>query len=123
MTSLMGGAADTRWTYQSLLLPIRLHQSGCPKDRLFTFVRDGLESAVAQAKAAAGDKDVGVIGANLVQQCIKAGLLDEIHLDMVPVVLGGGVGLFDHLGTGPIELERTRVIEGAGVTHLTFRVV
>ena len=65
----------------------------------------------------------GVIGANLVQQCIKAGLLDEIHLDMVPVVLGGGVGLFDHLSSGPIELERTRVIEGAGVTHLTFRVV
>src|SRR6187455_2467118 len=50
---------------------------------------------------------------------IKVGLLDEIHLDMVPVVLGGGVGLFDHLGTGPIELESTRVIEGAGVTHLT----
>jgi dihydrofolate reductase len=89
----------------------------------FTFVSDGLESAVAQAKAAAGDKDVGVIGANLVQQCIKAGLLDEIHLDMVPVVLGGGVGLFDHLGTGPIELESTQVIEGAGITHLTFRVV
>ena len=89
----------------------------------FTFVTDGLESAVAQAKAVAGDNDIGVIGANLVQQCIKAGLLDEIHLDMVPVVLGGGVGLFDHLGTGPIELESTRVIEGAGVTHLTFRVV
>src|SRR3954465_15440484 len=89
----------------------------------FTFVRDGLESAVSQAKAAAGDKDVGVIGANLVQQCIKAGRLDEIHLDLVPVVLGGGVGLFDHLSSGPIELERTRVIEGAGVTPLTFRVV
>ena len=89
----------------------------------FTFVTDGLESAVAQAKAVAGDKDVGVIGANLVQQCIRSGLLDEIHLDLVPVVLGGGVGLFDHLRSGPIELERTRVIEGAGVTHLTFRVV
>jgi dihydrofolate reductase len=63
----------------------------------FTFVRDGLESAVEQAKAAAGDKDVVVIGANLVQQCLRAGLLDEIQLDMVPVVLGGGVGLFDHL--------------------------
>jgi dihydrofolate reductase len=83
----------------------------------FTFVSDGLESAVAQAKAAAGDKDVGVIGANLVQQCIRGGLLDEMHLDMVPVVLGGGVELFDHLGTGPIQLESTRVIEGAGVTH------
>ena len=86
------------------------------------FVRDGLESAVGQAKAAAGDKDVGVIGANLVQQCIRAGLLDEIHLDLVPVLLGDGVRLFEQ-GTEPIDLESTRVIEGAGVTHLTFRVV
>ena len=89
----------------------------------FTFVRDGLESAIEQAKAVAGDKDVGVIGASLVQQCIRAGLLDEIHIDLVPVLLGGGVSLFDHLNAGPIDLERTRVIEGAGVTHLTFRVL
>jgi dihydrofolate reductase len=89
----------------------------------FTFVADGLESAVEQAKAVAGEKDVGVIGASLVQQCIRAGLLDEVHLDLVPVLLGGGVRLFDHLGAGPIELESTRVVEGAGVTHLTFRVV
>jgi dihydrofolate reductase len=88
----------------------------------FTFVTDGLESGVEQAKAVAGDKDVGVVGASLVQQCIKAGLLDEIHVDLAPVLLGGGVRLFDHLGTEPIELESTRVIEGAGVTHLTFRV-
>jgi dihydrofolate reductase len=89
----------------------------------FTFVTDGLESAVEQARAVAGDKDVGVIGASLVQQCIRAGLLDEIHIDLVPVLLGDGIRLFDHLGTEPIELESTRVIEGAGVTHLTFRVV
>jgi dihydrofolate reductase len=89
----------------------------------FTFVTDGLESALEQAKAVAGDKDVGVIGASLVQQCIRAGLLDEIHVDLVPVLLGDGVRLFDHPGTGSIELESTRVIEGAGVTHLTFRVV
>jgi dihydrofolate reductase len=89
----------------------------------FTFVTDGLESALEQAKAVAGDKDVGVIGASLVQQCIRAGLLDEIHFDLVPVLLGEGVRLFDHLGTEPIELESTRVIEEAGVTHLTFRVV
>jgi dihydrofolate reductase len=89
----------------------------------FTFVTDGLESAVEQARAVAGEKDVGVIGANLVQQCIRAGLLDEIHIDLVPVLLGDGVRLLDHRGAGPIELERTRVIEGAGVTHLTFRVV
>jgi dihydrofolate reductase len=89
----------------------------------FTFVTDGPESAVEQARAVAGDKDVGVIGASLVQQCIRAGLLDEIHIDLVPVLLGDGIRLFDHLGTEPIELESTRVIEGAGVTHLTFRVV
>ena len=57
------------------------------------------------------------------QQCFKAGLLDEINIDLVPVLLGGGVRLFDHLGTEPIELERTRVVEAPGVTHLTFRVV
>jgi dihydrofolate reductase len=89
----------------------------------FTFVTDGLESAVEQAKAVAGEKDVAVSAASIVQQCIRAGLLDEIHIDLVPVLLGGGVRLFDHLGTGPIELESTRVVEGAGVTHLTFRVV
>jgi dihydrofolate reductase len=88
----------------------------------FTFVRDGLESAVAQAKAVAADKDIGVIGANLVQQCIRSKLLDEIHLDLVPVLLGDGVRLFEQ-SAEPIELELTRVIEGAGVTHLTFRVV
>ena len=89
----------------------------------FAFVTDGLESALEQAKAVAGDKDVGLVGASIVQQCIRAGLLDEIHVDLVPVLLGDGVQLFDHLGTEPIELESTRVIEGAGVTHLTFRVV
>jgi dihydrofolate reductase len=89
----------------------------------FTFVTDGIESALEQAIAIAGDKDVGVVGASLVQQCIRAGVLDEIHIDLVPVLLGDGVRLFDYLGTEPIELETSRVIEGAGVTHLTFRVV
>ena len=89
----------------------------------FTFVTDGLQSALAQAKAIAGDKDVGVVGASLVQQYIRAGVLDEIHFDLVPVLLGDGVRLLDHLSPEPIELESTRVIEGAGVTHLTFRVV
>jgi dihydrofolate reductase len=78
---------------------------------------------VEQARAVAGEKDVGVIGASLVQQCIRSGLLDEVHFDLVPALLGDGVRLLDHLGTEPIELESTRVIEGAGVTYLTFRVV
>jgi dihydrofolate reductase len=90
---------------------------------LFTFVTDGVESAVEKAKQAAGDKDVVVSTATLLQQCLKAGLLDEIHLDLVPVLLGAGVRLFAHLGAAPIELERTRVVEALGVTHLRFRVV
>ena len=61
--------------------------------------------------------------ASIAQQCIRAGLLDEIHIDLVPVLLGNGFRLFEHLGPEPIELESTQVIEGAGVTHLTFRVV
>lgn len=89
----------------------------------FTFVTDGVESAIEQAKAVAGDKNVGVGAASIAQQAIKAGLLDEIHIDLVPVLLGGGVRLFEHLGTGRIDLKRTRVIEAPGVTHLTFRVV
>ena len=88
----------------------------------FTFVTDGVESAVEQAKAVAGDKDVAVGAASIAQQCIRAGLLDEVHIDLVPVLLGSGVRLFDHL-EGQVELERTRVVEAPGVTHMTFRVV
>jgi dihydrofolate reductase len=86
-------------------------------------VTDGIESAIQQAKQAAGDKNVMVGTATTLQQCLKAGLLDEIHIDVVPVLLGAGVRLFDQLGAEPIELERIRVIEAPGVTHLGFRVV
>jgi hypothetical protein len=57
------------------------------------------------------------------QQCLNAGLLTAIHFDLVPVLLGDGIRLFDHLGTAPVELENTRVIQAPGVTHLQFRVV
>jgi dihydrofolate reductase len=89
----------------------------------FIFVTDGIESAIRQAKQAAGDKHVAVATASTMQQCLNAGLLDEIHINLVPVLLGGGVRLFDHLGSAPVELERTKVVEAPGVTHLTFRVV
>jgi dihydrofolate reductase len=89
----------------------------------FTFVTDGIESAVARAKAAAGDKKVAVMGANIAQQCIRAGLLDELEIHLVPILFGEGIPLFEHFDTGQIELERTRVLESAGVTHLRFRVV
>jgi dihydrofolate reductase len=89
----------------------------------FTFVTDGIESAIRQAKAAAGKKNVYVLGgANVAQQCLRAGLLDEIQIHLVPTLLGDGIRLFDHLGAEPIELEPMRVIEAPGVTHLWFRV-
>jgi dihydrofolate reductase len=69
------------------------------------------------------DKNVAVATASITQQCIKAGLLDEIHIDLVPVLLGAGIRLFDHLAASPIELESTKVIEAPGVTHLGFRIV
>ena len=89
----------------------------------FTFVTDGVESAVERATEAAGDKGVGVGGANVAQQCIKAGLVDEIGVDLVPILLGEGIRFFDNLEDAQIELERTRVVEAPGVTHLRFRVV
>jgi dihydrofolate reductase len=90
----------------------------------YTFVSDGIESAVAQARADAGDKDVGIWGgANVFQQYLDAGLIDEIQIHLVPVVLGAGVRLFEGLHTGRIELERTDVIETPAATHLRFTVV
>jgi dihydrofolate reductase len=89
----------------------------------FTFVTEGVESAVRQAKHAAGDKDVLIMSASIMQQCLIAGLLDEIQIDLAPVLLGAGVRLFEHLGVEPFDLEITRVVEAPGVTHLRYRVV
>lgn len=88
----------------------------------FIFVTDGVESAIHQAKRAAGDKDVVLCTASILQQGLKAGLVDEIHVDIAPLLLGKGVRLFDNLGAGPIELENVRVVAAPGVTHLGFRV-
>jgi dihydrofolate reductase len=76
----------------------------------FPFVTDGVESAIEEAKAAAGDKDVGLGGANVAQQAMRAGPVDQIGIDLVPILLGEGIRFFNHLGAGSIELERTRVI-------------
>jgi dihydrofolate reductase len=88
-----------------------------------TFVLDGIESAVAQATEAANGKDVSVMGSAPVQECVRAGLLDEIHIHLIPVLLGGGVRLFDHLGTEPTQLECIGVVDAPGVTHLSYRVL
>jgi dihydrofolate reductase len=89
----------------------------------FVFVTDGIESAIEQAKALAGDKVVGVNGGTIARQCLDAGLLDEIWIDLVPVLLGGGTAFFDELQVAPVELEGpVSVVEGTGVTHLRYRV-
>jgi dihydrofolate reductase len=89
----------------------------------FTFVTDGVENAINKARAIAGNKSIGVGGADITRQCIKLGLLDELGIDLVPVLLGSGVRLFERLGIEPIELETTKVVEAPGVTHLSFRLV
>lgn len=87
-----------------------------------TFVSDGLESAIEQAKRIAGGKNVTVASATVVQQCLNAGLLDEIHIDLVPFVLGDGIRLFEQLKKVPLALEDPEVSIGTGVTHLTYRI-
>ena len=86
------------------------------------FVTDGIESAVKQAKAAAGGKSVGVHGADTIQQLLNAGLLDELNIDVAAVLLGSGVRLFDHLAGTPAVLGNPTVIPGVGVTHLRYPV-
>ena len=86
------------------------------------FVTDGVESAVKQAKTAAAGKSVGVHGADTIQQCLNAGLLDELNIDLAAVVLGSGVRLFDHLAGTPAFIGNPTVIAGVGVTHLRYPV-
>ncbi len=90
----------------------------------FTFVTEGPERTLALAQAAAGDKAVNVMGAETIQQFLRRGLIDEIHLNLVPVLLHAGTRLFEHLGPDRIELERTRaVLPSSGMTHLTYRIL
>jgi dihydrofolate reductase len=98
------------------------HRPLTPPDPVFTVVTDGIESALAKAQAAAGDKRIGLMGANLDQQFIAAGLVDEIRIHLINVLLGGGRRLFDHLPQR-IELEQTGVSDTAGVAHIEYRVV
>ena len=97
---------------------------GWPRaDSTVHFVTDGLESAVNQAKAAAGDQAVGVHGADTIQQLLNAGLLDELSIDVAAVLLGSGIRLFEHLAGTPSVLGDPRVVQGVGVTHLRYPVL
>ena len=90
-----------------------------PSDSTIHFVTDGLESAVAQAREAAAGKDIGVATPSLVRQCLDAGLLDGLQINVVPIVLGQGRPFFDGIADA-VELEGPEVIEGTGVTHLRY---
>ena len=96
--------------------------NGWPRpDAPFTFVTDGIASAVEQAKALAGGKTVAVNGGTIARQCLEAGLLDEIWVDLVPVLLGGGTPFFDQVGGAPVELDGpVSVVDGTDVTHLRY---
>jgi dihydrofolate reductase len=99
-----------------------------PKDRPqadenFVFVTEGIEAAVAKAKEIAGDKDVAVNGGQMARQALEAGLLDEVGVDLVPVILRDGTPLFADLNSGPLEFEGPYLeVQGIGVTHLRYRV-
>jgi dihydrofolate reductase len=112
------------------------HPAGCPvvvvthsvptdwphPEAPFTFVTDGLESAVAKARSIAGDRIVAVATPSITQQCLNLGLVDAIRVNLVPVLLGEGIRFFDNLRNTPLMLEDPEVVEGTRVTHLQFRV-
>ncbi|MCA0454410.1 MAG: dihydrofolate reductase family protein [Chloroflexi bacterium] len=126
----MGNGDYTGYEYQVSIFvvthkPPKKAAKGQNSKLKFSFVTDGLESAVAQAKTAAGDKDVTVVGgASTIQQLLKAKLLDELHITVVPILLNEGLRLFDKLGDHPPRLERLKLIESpAGRTDIIYRVV
>src|SRR6266576_2292615 len=94
-----------------------LHPLGVP-----VFVLDGIESAIEQAQAVAGDKVVGVNPGSIAGQTLDAGLLDEIWVELVPVLLGDGIRFFGDVNEPPVMLDDPRVIEGNSVTHLIYRI-
>lgn len=110
-----GPMGDTRCFVVTHAQPTSAHPN------LYTFVTDGVPSAIEQAKQAAGDRVVTLHGATVMQQALPLGLVDELRIHVVPVLLGGGTPLFGEL-TSAISLERTAVLSTPAATHLRFRV-
>ena len=113
---------DTPYPAPSFVVTHRPEPRRQMKTNAFSFVTDGVHSAVSQARAAAGDGDILVMGLATAQQILAAGLVDDIELQLIPVLLGGGTRLLDHLGTASIELEQTALREAPGVTHLAYTI-
>lgn len=117
----IGPWADTPFPVPCFVLTHEERKPLAMKSGTFTFVTDGIQSALHQAKVAAGTKDVLVMGANAAQQYVKAGLADELVLQLAPVLMGAGTRLFDHIGEEAIELAAESVIASSFVTHVRFR--
>lgn len=118
-----GWGADPAFKMPVFVVTHRPHPVRVAGATTFTFVPD-VETAVAQAKTAAGGKNVYIGGgASIADQALRLRLVDELNTHIEPVLLGGGARLFSGLGPGPIRLERTRLIEGEPTTHLRFRVL
>jgi dihydrofolate reductase len=113
------GGTDAKYYVVTHTVPGEWVRPGSP----FTFVTTGVEDAVEMAKQAAGGGIVDLMGASIVQQCLNAALVDEIQIDLAPVLLGAGVRLFDYLATFPIQLEQLDAVKGQDVTHIKYRVV
>jgi dihydrofolate reductase len=121
MTSAWGGRHPMGVT--TVVLTHRRPGDRPEDDENFVFVTEGIEAAVARAKELAGDRNVVVNGGQMARQCLEAGLLDEVGVELVPVVLGSGTPLFAGLGVAPVQFDGpVTVVEGTGVTHLRYRV-
>lgn len=116
----LGPWGDTPYPVPTFVLTHEKRPPLAMKSATFTFVTDGIESALDQARAAAGGRNIVVMGAETARQYLAAGLADEIVLQLVPILLGGGPRLFD--GHGGIDLEPTRAVVSPSVTHLRFSV-
>ncbi|PSJ63924.1 dihydrofolate reductase family protein [Pseudaminobacter soli (ex Li et al. 2025)] len=119
----LGPWEDTPYPVPCFVLAHERHENLAMPSGTFTFVNDGIEIALGKAQAVAGERDVILMGADTAQQYLRAGLVDEIYIQLVPLVLGSGTRLFENLGTEPIELEMTRAVKSPFVTHMRFRVL
>lgn len=124
MGAAQDGYADNPYQVPTIIITHQAPHTVPKGAESFIFVTDGIESALAQARTMTGDRDVVIGGgANVAQQYLQAGLVDEMQIQLIPVLLGTGIRLFDDLDTKAIKLESTRVIGGSGVTHLRFQVL
>jgi dihydrofolate reductase len=113
---------DVPYPVPSFVLTHRGREDLMMRSGTFSFVTGGVAEAVRRAVSAAGERNVEIMGAETARQVIAAGLLDELQINLVPVLLGDGVRMFPELGGDHVELERTRVVESTAVTHLRYLV-